>query len=159
MPFRSVEFGDSIINMKSVLTAQSPWWYQLKTAPFSWHFSCCCFFPFSSFSFHGKSFPWQWWPRCHHAPVPCSSPRARLPQAGGSTLLSPLLLPSVCAPQLALRLAIGEHWDLSPISLGVTVQGRAELPALPPAESPLVSPPCCCRGSGLPPHIIWQISR
>lgn len=49
MPFRSVEFGDSIINMKSVLTAQSPWWYQLKTAPFSWHFSCRCFFPFFSF--------------------------------------------------------------------------------------------------------------
>lgn len=146
MPFRSVEFGDSIINMKSVLTAQSPWWYQLKTAPFSWHFSCRCFFPFFFLlSFHGKSFPWQWWPCCCHAPVPCSSPRARLPWPLGKHLAQ-FLCPSARPPS-----GQPEQRDLSPISLRVAVQGQAELP---PAESPVVSPPCCCRGLGLPLQII-----
>lgn len=100
MPFRSVEFGDSIINMKSVLTAQSPWWYQLKTAPFSWHFSCRCFFPFFFFFpftanlFHGSGGPAAAMHLCH-APAP------------GHGFLGPWgsTLPSSCAPQLVLHLA------------------------------------------------------
>lgn len=159
MPFRSVEFGDSIINMKSVLTAQSPWWYQLKTAPFSWHFSCRCFFPFFSFFLSRQIFS-----MAAVAPLPAHTcamlqPQGMASSAGGEAPCSPLLLPTFCAPQLVLHLARREQWDLSPISLRVTVQGQAELPALPPAESPVVSPPCCCRGSGLPLQIIWQISR
>lgn len=96
-------------------------------------------------SFHGKSFPWQWWPCCCHAPVPCSSPRARLPWPLGKHLAQ-FLCPSACPPS-----GQPEQRDLSPISLRVAVQGQAELP---PAESPVVSPPCCCRGSGLPLQII-----
>lgn len=150
MPFRSVEFGDSIINMKSVLTTQSPWWYQLKTAPFSWHFSCLCFFPFFSFFLSRQIFS-----MAVVAPLPprtCAmlQPRGTASSASGEAPCSPLLLPSFCAPQFVPSLARREQWDLSPISLRVTVQGQAELPALPPAESPEVSPPRCCRGSGLP---------
>lgn len=105
MPFRSVEFGDSIINMKSVLTAQSPWWYQLKTAPFSWHFSCRCFFPFFS-SFLSR----QIFSMAVVAPLLpriCAmlQPQGTASLARGEAPCPPLLLPSSCGPQLILHLA------------------------------------------------------
>lgn len=96
MPFRSVEFGDSIINMKSMLTAQSPWWYQLKTAPFSWHFSRRCFFPFFR-----VFLLWQIFSMALLAPLPprtCAmlQPQARFLGQWGSTLPSPLTARFLC---------------------------------------------------------------
>lgn len=115
MPFRSVKFGDSIINMKSVLTAQSPWWYQLKTASFrvgTCH-AAAFFSFFPLFSFQGKSFPW---PRYHHAPVPCSSPRAWLPWAAGKYLAFHSRCP-ICAhrswPSVCQKWAMGSEHNIS----------------------------------------------
>lgn len=78
MPFRSVEFGDSVINTKSVLTTQSPWWCQLKTASFRVGTSHAAAFFFPPLFFSRQFCSVQLWPLHCCAPVPCSSPRARL---------------------------------------------------------------------------------
>lgn len=113
MPFRSVEFGDSIINTKSVPTAQSPWWYQLKTASFRVGTShAAAFFLFLLFSLHGKSFPWQWWPLYRRAPVPCSSPKALLPWGVGKHLAAQFLHPLASPPSGQAR-AMGFEYNIS----------------------------------------------
>lgn len=102
--------------MKSVLTAQSPWWYQLKTAPFSWHFSCRCFFPFFSFFLSRQIFSMAAVALLPAHTCAMLQPQGTASSAGGEAPCSPLLLPTFCAPQLVLHLARREQWDLSPIS-------------------------------------------
>lgn len=155
MPFRSVEFGDSIINMKSVLTAQSPRWYQLKTAPFSWHFSCRCFFPFFPFFpfmanlFHGSGGPAAATHLCH-APAPG---HGCLGRRGREAPCPALWLPAFCAPQLLLHLASQ--------SSGIWVQCVSVSPCrdraacAAPSTKPCGVPSPQLQSSGLPPQIIW----
>lgn len=88
MPFRSFKFGDSIINTKRVLAAQSPWWYQLKTASFRVGTSHAAafsplFFLFTAYLFHGNGGPSTTIHLCH-APAP----RHEFLGQRGNTLLS-----------------------------------------------------------------------
>lgn len=152
MPFRSVKFGDSIINMKSVLTAQSPWWYQLKTASFrvgtchaAAFFLFSPFFLFKANLFHGPATTTH---LCH-APAPGHD---FLGQQGNTSL-------STRAAQFAHTVAgppsaRSERWDLSAISPRGIMHAWRVSPVLPLAEGPVVTLLCWCSGSGLALQIV-----
>lgn len=158
MPFRSFEFGDSIINTKSMPTAQSPRWYQLKTALFivgtshAATFSFFLFFLCMANLFHGSGGLCITVHLCH-TPAPG---RDFLGWSGN------FLLSSLAAQFLSLWVSLspGQLWAMR---FGYNTSschhtGTGSIAWTAHSRKSMVSPSRCSGGSGLPPWIIWQIS-
>ena len=150
MPFRSFEFGDSIKNTKSLPTAQSPRWYQLKTASFRVGTSHApvFFFFFPSFFFAVMATALS----CICATLqPLSQVRKQLAFHPTAPFLPPWASLSSGWMQL--------QWQLSTVSVHVIGWEWAVLPGLPLTESLMESLPLCCCGCRLPLWVIRQISQ